>query len=827
MVHKLKKNYTNKTGIVMNFISTKHIIILLIVSIIHHQAYAMDKKITCAFNDSNKSIESNLKILKTSKTLELILDENPLEKNKFPIVNVSYDNFSLIHTSMKHIAQNNQVAIKNQYNNIDKKNLVPIIHASSYLDIPYLTKKMINLYGKSCAQEYDLENSNSQNQNIVIKKINSNKIFNDAGPDDIMFKEIFDHMRTVYYESKTEAIEKKSILQSHAKIIVNLQPIKNSKQKNVILLDTNNNPIDTIMHTKDLAIHDDNNKQICSIKYHSGLPYNTFLFAPNKHFLFHCAEKHTFAYGHESSIKGWTCQLINIKTKTSSTIDKVIWSKDTIDNVAPSKDARIIPCFSPDAKYLLVYTYEGYDSRTQSFNGNKYNIIETSSNQTLQTINNDDDKITKIFFCNSDKIFIQQNDKSISFIDINNKKSNVTIENIDDILFNKTKTVCVYCTGKNNFTEIYAHNLHDNNVKTTTININPNDIKLCYDKKNDNFILYETTKNRLIDKIIIYNQNLQSFQTIRLQESLKNISITLNGKQQNNFLIIGTNCHNMQTAFLYNYTTQQFEKILSIKESSLTCDFTASNEHIVYTHNDNHNKFCAKILNIINKKETSLPLGSSTLPQGGSHSIKINPKHPLVYIISDITENTPSNTGHCYQQYSEKFNIYDIGKQKIIASYTTNDMGGIELEGGNTLKYLSKNGQFLALKTAKTIDIINTNTQQKITSFDRSKIKEIKWLNNELFIVDRNRQAEKITFKPMTDTSSLPIQKPISTQKSTLNQSPQDTTTTTPPSNINTQNNNHYMYATGCFCFVTILATICIYYPELFKNLLNILKMYS
>lgn len=652
-----------------------------------------DTIIKCSFDDNKDiQIQSTLEVLRTSNMINNMLEDNPellmQNNNVIHLTNTPYKHFLQIHSYMKNIAEKKDLNIHAQYQNTTIPNLTAILNTTSYLEIPSLQKKLI----KNIAQKCDALNYNPQAQDKLIQNV-----CNDVQNNNLSEK-IFSKMTTLSYNAiKTQQI----IPDTKIKLQFINKATRNNKDSKIILC---------------------NGKEICTVDNHGALPYHTYLRAPKNLYILNCIEQYTLKTTGTRSVstKGWKCQLINTETNIAHDIDKIIWSNITAHDQTITNDAyAIIPCFSAAAEYLLIRTYEDYDDNNKQFIGDKYKIIETRSNKILKIIQNNYDKIVKTFFCPSDKLFLQRKPdnsplSTITLIDVKDPHSDITFTNIKEFLFNETNDSIMYCkqiSTKRN--EIGIYNLNTN--KENKITLYSEDINLQYDKKNDTFIVYEKFNDK-VEKINLYNQKKQFFQTFDLPQPLKNISIKVNKKTNDHLLISGTTIDNKsKKIFLHNQNTNIWKTIfVSYDEhSSLSCQFSASGQHIIYTYQSQRgaNITCFNIID-----------GQCKVIMNQHATIQLHPKLPIAYLQSA-------------QKYKDPLILYDFNKNKQLGTYITENMITVD---DVLKKSLSENGKFLILYTKENIIILNVGTNEQILSLPLTNIYNVGWNKNSFVCIEKD-----------------------------------------------------------------------------------------
>jgi len=579
------------------------------------------------------------------------------------------------------------------------------------------------------------------------------------------------------------------------------------------------------------------NRQIASAPNgYCSLPYNTFLFSSQDKFLLYCTAQRSLQ---NSLVKGWDCKLINTLTQKETTINNVIWTNNTDEHVQTIDNKNIIAQFSPDEKYVLICTYDAKNNNP--FENRQYKIFSTESDKEIKTIDKhmfnqgQNDTIAEVSFCSSNILFIKRtkgsansNESSISFIDIaNNQKTGLMEAN--RYLLNNAKDILIYisamCSDFNS--TIHSYNLINKDFNSTPLNVSPNQIMWAQHPKNDLILMYVKNEYDQINKIYIHDKKNYKFFETELPESLENISIEW-AHENNNFLIIGKQIGTGdRKPFLYIHEEKKYQKIFADEEdkSSLYCKFIPGDKKIICHYQDNTNissTIHATIYNIEKKEHTKLTL---TFALTNNDTIFTHPTKPHIYSLSKKNESLLN---------SKELTIYDTQSEKIIGKHTIENIDDTQF----IKKCLSKDGRFLILYTPKETSVINTTTtQQKIISWDteaKEKIKNIAWHGNELMIEYHDNNAQKdemITFEPtrtvtansQTITSLLPEINIIN------NNTPETNTIKSKPETnekITTSDKTPYVLLGGAAIgTIVILIALYTHYPELFKILLQSLKI--
>jgi hypothetical protein len=594
-------------------------------------------KIICILSNGT-NISSTIKILETADYFKNMFDGEALGNNKcIELPNINSIFFPAIHAEMNNITTNKPLMTNLIYDSWPVSDLSTMLDATFYLGIRPLEKILI----KKIAQKCDSFVGNSTQYFECLSQINTSL------KEQYLVPKILKKISRLYY---TATPETHSNIQSSSDKTIILHPTKTNGFE---FKNSNNETINKINNNSGFEVHNSNKTTICKVKCHGTFPYNTFCFSHNNRFLLSCNSFKKLATVRSGSKKGWYCDLINIKENNYFKIKNIRWSHDDQDDVT-FVNAAIIPEFSPDGKQLLIRTYNKYNAQTENFEGDEYKVIETSSNKTLKTIANQK-WMENLFFLPSNKLCIKGRDnetkkKIVFFTNSYNDNENITFSDLEQYIFNETKTIFIALNIFPKTITIYDINKHT----TQQIPFDFNNIKLKYDNKNDIFCIYGHDASKF--KILLYDkkqydQTQQTPKEITLNKSsLERFSINISN---NKILAYETKMNDQNfNAFLYDLITEKWDEILlfnskpsNLKSSSYQLD--SSGQYIIYQHNHGKNEETIGYLDIKNKE--NIPLMENVKY---TH-IMIHPSQPIVFI---HTENST-------------LIIHDCNKKETIGSY--------------------------------------------------------------------------------------------------------------------------------------------------------------
>ena len=783
----------------MKYIYTKNVILLLLLSVINYHTYAAEPTIICSFKATKKTLGCTPSILMHAQFFKDFSSNNGLS-SPLPITEVSYENFCTIYQAMEYISQKKTTEIPSLYNNTELPKLVSILKNSNYLHIPCLEEILHNIIVNKC---------NTMIQDSPTKQLVCLTTIKTLTAE--VAKQVINKIPSLFFESIVTKISKTPPALSPG----NTYYIKNTNL------------------TFDIIRYSDQQK-IATILNFNGLPYETFRFSSQDKFLLYCTDKKELGEDRHGKFKGWICKLINIATQEETTIKKVIWSNNHAEGILNIDNNDIIAQFSPDEKYLLIRTYDTY---CNGFQNPAYQVFSTTSLECVREINdnNTDYPISEISFCDANILCIKKKHRSsdngsclISFIDIVNASIETQPIKATRCSLNKNKDTLIYCSdGSYGQTIIRAYNIVNKNNKKKTFKIPSNEITFDNNPQNNFFLFYHNKDNTRVYRILIYDNQQNSFKKINFQPPLYNISIKW-AEKNNDFLITGKqskakNTNNLacnDKTFVYDSTTNMYVQIASSDQnaSNLTYTFIPNTTKILCEYPLKSYK-TPKIYDINSKSDITLPCTSNK-----HDTITVHPTQPLIYIVSSLDQTPAAENQSIHflqpQNLSEQLTIYNCETLQELGSYTTQDMGGFQTITNN---YLSQDGRLLILCKPDTYQVINTTTQQEIQSFNKNEIDTISWRENVLRVVyQKSNEVVEITFNPIESEATLHSKK--STAQNLTSSEKPITKTETVTSNDNKAliNNKFLCGGISITAFIVILYTC---YPHLLKNLFQLLKI--